>query len=349
MAAAPERAHILDRLEDRALQWQLAQVLPIPRGMHRPADRGAACSGIARAKQRRDERRLARPVRPHQRDHVGAHRGQCHVVQQHAIADGHTQLVGVQHAITAPVTDLEPQRHRVRLARRRREPGQAPQLGATALGLRAVHACEVTADVFLFLRDELLLLVELPLEREHALLALTHEGRVAASVGMRGAARDMQHMVHRLVQKGAIVTDHDHRLAQLAEVGLEPLRGLEIEMVRRLVEQQQLRRCSQLPCQSHSSAFTAAQADQHARTRLHGVEAKALQHLVDASGEVVTAFVHELLLQATVPVHQRLVAIPKLFGKDVQLLLDRDQWCIRGRRGLPHRRGVAEVAVLVQQ
>jgi len=32
-----------------------------------------------------------------------------------------------------------------------------------------------TRDVFLFLRDELLLLVKLPLERHRALLALAHE------------------------------------------------------------------------------------------------------------------------------------------------------------------------------
>ena len=166
---------------------------------------------------------------------------------------------------------------------------------------------------------------------------------------MRGATGDVQHMIDRLVEERTVMTDHHDGLTKLAEVRLQPARGIEVEVVRRFVEQQQLGRCRQLRCEPHAASLTSTQPLQQPRARFHGVEVQALQHLVDARGKVVAALVHELLLQASVPVHQRLVTIAQFLGQHLEFLLDRDERRVGRSGSLPHRRRIAEVPVLIEQ
>src|SRR5258707_13696529 len=101
---------------------------------------------------------------------------------------------------------------------------------AASLRLRRVLPRDVAADVVLFLRYHRALLLDLPFEREPALGALLDEARVAAPVRLRGAALEMQHVIGDFVQKRAVVADDDDGLVEIADVFLQPGRGLEVEM-----------------------------------------------------------------------------------------------------------------------
>ena len=86
-----------------------------------------------------------------------------------------------------------------------------------------------------------MLLLELSLLREPSLGALRHERGVAAGVREGGPALEVQHVVHRRIQEGAVMAHEQHRFLDGSQVVLEPARRLEIQVIGRLVEQQHFR------------------------------------------------------------------------------------------------------------
>ena len=128
-----------------------------------------------------------------------------------------------------------------------------------ALGLLAVLTGDVARDVVLFARDLPLLLVEVSLLREPPQRPLLDERRVAADVRRGAIALEVQHVVDDRGQERAVVADEQHRRAHRREVVLEPLRRLEVEVVRRFVEEQHVGGTHQLARQPESSALAAAQ------------------------------------------------------------------------------------------
>ena len=62
---------------------------------------------------------------------------------------------------------------------------------------------------------------------------------------------EMQDLVDRGLQQVAIMADHDHRARIVREMILKPQRAFEIEIVGRLVEQQQIGRRKQRRRQRH--------------------------------------------------------------------------------------------------
>ena len=154
--------------------------------------------------------------------------------------------------------------HRVALARRRREPRQPRQPGAPALGLAAVPPGDVAPDVVLFLGDDLPLLRHRALQRQLPLGLERDELGVPAAIRDRGVVRHVEHVIDGVVEEGAVVADDQHRLAELAEVLLEPLDRLEVEMVGGLVEQDKVGRRGELGREANAPALAAAQA-RHAR------------------------------------------------------------------------------------
>ena len=69
----------------------------------------------------------------------------------------------------------------------------------------------------------------------------------------------MQHVVDDGREKRAIVADQQHRGVHRRQILLEPARRLEIQVVRRLVEQQHVGWTHELTRQTQSSALAAAQ------------------------------------------------------------------------------------------
>ena len=76
-------------------------------------------------------------------------------------------------------------------------------------------------------------------------VALDEVVRVGADVVGDRAERDLGDPRHDRVEEEAIVRDEDHRVADRSRVLLEPVARIEIEVVRRLVEQEQRRPAEQ--------------------------------------------------------------------------------------------------------
>ena len=322
-------------------------------GRHGPAELHGAFLRLALAEERLDERRLSSAVRADERDHVAAVRGCGEIADERAVADRDRERLGGDHAVAAAFGDLEAQLHRAAGARRRREARKPVEALAASLGLRCVLSGDVAADVVLFLRDHLPLLVHLPLERETALGALLHEARVAAAIRFRRAALEVQHMIGDLVEERAIVADHDHRFIEVADVLLQPRRRLEVEMVRGLVEQEEVRGSNELRREADPSALATAQRGHAPRLRFFRVECESLQHGVDARVKRVPTFVGEALEIVPVLLEQRRRRALPEFGELRRLFgerkFERHHRRIWQRRRVPYADRAAEIAVLVEK
>jgi hypothetical protein len=95
-------------------------------------------------------------------------------------------------------------------------------------------------DIGLQLLGLRLLLATQRLGLGRALGPLPRKGIVIAAIEREPTAFDMEDEVGDIIQEIALMADHDQTAAIGFEEGLQPHRGLEIEMVRRLVEQQQI-------------------------------------------------------------------------------------------------------------
>ncbi len=87
-----------------------------------------------------------------------------------------------------------------------------------------------------------------------ALAALPLEGTVAAAIEDELSSVKMEDPVDRVVEQVAIVADHHHRVGIAADMLLEPERGLEVEVVGRLIEQQQVGLGKQRCCEPNAHA-----------------------------------------------------------------------------------------------
>ena len=146
---------------------------------------------------------------------------------------------------------------RLRLARLRGFRFEAVDEGLQVLALRVLlHLC---------LRGQLAFLGELLGKR-----------RVAAAIDRQLGLIEMQDVADAGVEQFAVVADHQHGVRVAAEVIVEPERALEIEIIGRLVEQQEIRLREQDGGQRHAHAPAAREGG--ARPVLcFGIEAEPMQ------------------------------------------------------------------------
>ena len=207
-----------------------------------------------------------------------------------------------------------------------------------------------------------LLLVRQPL------LLLIEPGRVVALPRDAGAAIELENPLGGVVEEVAIVRDGDDRALVFLEEALEPGDRLGVEVVGRLVEQQQVRRLQQQPAQRHAAPLAAGERRDvgigrrtaqrvhrqlELRVDLPGVDrvdlvlqaALLLEHLVHLLGRQVLA---ELHVQLVVAIEQRLgrgdafldVALHSLVGFEPRLLLQEADGDAVGRKRLADELGV---------
>src|SRR5437867_767928 len=188
------------------------------------------------AQGRAEQRGLPRPVASDEPHHAGSVQRAAESLHQGARADRHAHVPCGHDLITAPFRHLEPQGHRVVRSDDRAEPRQPLETLAPALGLFAVLSSDVARDVVLLVRDGALLLLERTLLRQPALGALGDKVGVAGRVRRGGAAFEVQHVIHGGGQKRAVMAHEQHGALTGGEVLLEPLRRLEIQVIRRLGE-----------------------------------------------------------------------------------------------------------------
>ena len=204
-----------------------------------------------------DERRLARAVGANERHEVVPPQHGREVVHEHAAWNFHAEILDRDHLITAAFGGFEAKAHRRRIARRRRQAWQALEALALALRLKGVDAGDVALDVLLFLLYIRALLLQLALARKPALGPLRHELAVVSLVRFTRARLHVQDVRADGVEECTIVRHDDHRLVGLLQPLLEPIRGVEVEVVGGLIEEQQVGRRDELRRQADAPPFAA--------------------------------------------------------------------------------------------
>ena len=128
-----------------------------------------------------------------------------------------------------------------------------------------------------------------------ALLLLPEPGGVVALVGNAAAAIELEDPARDVVEEIAVVRDEQHGARIGAQMPFEPGRGLRVEMVRRLVEEQQLGLLQEQPAERDATPLTAGERRHLGIVRRAG---QRLHRLVDLGIEVPEVLGVDLVLQA---------------------------------------------------
>src|SRR5690349_15877313 len=110
----------------------------------------------------------------------------------------------------------------------------------------------------------------------------------------------MQHMINYCREKGAIMAHQHHGPVQLLQVAFEPLCRFEVQMVRGLVEQEDVGWCDELACQANPATLSSTQVRQRLATGAGRIEAKTLKNRINARCDGVAALTLESLQVAPV-------------------------------------------------
>ena len=161
-------------------------------------------------------------------------------------------------------------------------------LGAETVDVRA-QVCDLP----------LLLDVRRLLQRER-LRVLPLEGRVVAAVGSQRVAVDVDDSRHDGVEKIAVVGDQQQRARIALEPVLEPEHGVEVEVIGRLVEQQQIGARHQRLRQIQPHAPAAGKA-RHGVVVARGGKAQSRQQRAGARAGTVAACDFETVMQFRQP------------------------------------------------
>ena len=135
--------------------------------------------------------------------------------------------------------------------------------------------------------SSLLLLLE-------ALLLLLEPGGVVALVGNAAAAIELEDPARHVVEEVAVVGDDQDRAGIVAQMAFEPVDRLGVEMVGRLVEQQQLRLFEQQPAERDAAALAAGELG---HVGVVGRAAERVHRLLDLAVEIPQALGLDLVLQ----------------------------------------------------
>ena len=174
-----------------------------------------------------------------------------------------------------------------------------------------------------------------PLEARVALLQVLRV--VGVVVGDR-PQRQVGDARHHGVEEVAIVRDEDHRVRVGDEVLLEPVARLEVEMVGRLVEQQQVRRAQQQLRQRETHLPAARQVIGQLLLHLR-LEAEPAQHRRDLELDLIAVAQAEAILHLAVAREHRLVL---RFGQRriAEPLLERVHLGLQIEQGLEREAGL---------
>jgi len=256
-----------------------------------------AAERLERARERLDERRLALAVRAEQADALP-------VLDRQRDALDNRYLAAVRRAIAA--AHVFHHHHRVRrgvghaeFERERRcdvcgrNQFHLFERFHTALRLARLGRLRLEAvDEALQMLDGLALLLISALLQRQLLRALHFELRVVAAVPLDLLVFQMQRNIADRIEKFAVVRDHDQRARIAMQPVFEPDDGVEVQVVGRFVEQQQIRAAHQClgEIQAHAPA---ARETAHARACLVEREAEAEQQCFGARRRRVAVGVGE--------------------------------------------------------
>jgi len=137
----------------------------------------------------------------------------------------------------------------------------------------------------------------------------------------------------------------DGRAAPLREITLQPLHGADVEMVGRLVEQEQVGVREQEAGEKGAGALSARKVRQ-TQGVVRGVESQPRQHLLDARHVRVSAAPLEVVLQFPVAREDVVASLGHLGFEGVEFFLLFDETRERGQARVPERPLHLEVGLL---
>ncbi len=223
-------------------------------------------------------------------------------------------IVGLRHPF-GPHHDVAAARGRGETHRRRGDfPRRRHQLDpfeflAAVFGLGVFLPVVVAANEILRLLDlDLLLLVGPPLDQQ-PLGLLRPVGREVAGVGIDRAVEKLERAVGDAVEEVAVVAHHDHRRRAFDQEPFEPLGGVDVEVVARLVEDHYVGLGQQQLGQHQAVLLAAAERSDRLVERL-AAEAQAVENLCDAMVEIVGVLAVQLVLEMIVAVRTAASARP---------------------------------------
>jgi hypothetical protein len=159
----------------------------------------------------------------------------------------------------------------------------------------------IAPDVILFIGNHLALLLEGAFLAQSPLRPLDHECFITSAISDRTSSFQMENMIDHTGQKCAVVTDQQDCFLCIPQVLLQPARRLQVEMIRRLVEKQDIGSAHQLARQPEPAALSTAQLLERLCSRFLRIKAESLQHRVHSGSEGISPFPVEPLEVAIVP------------------------------------------------
>ena len=119
-------------------------------------------------------------------------------------------------------------------------------------------------------------------------LLLLHIEGVIAGVELRLAVVDLHHSSDYLVQKPPVMGDRQHGSLEVFQVVLQPLGGVQVQMVGRLIQQEDIRILQNQASQINTGLLPTGQSGKKALTHV-SVDVQTVAHLVEASPRIITA------------------------------------------------------------
>ena len=111
---------------------------------------------------------------------------------------------------------------------------------------------------------------------------------VIAGVKLRFAVFDLNDPVHGAVQKVAVMGDGHHGAPEFLDIGLQPLRSVKVQMVGRLIQQQNVRILQNQAAKVHPGLFSAGKLVEQPAPHIVG-NGQAVGHLADGHVRIVSA------------------------------------------------------------
>ena len=350
-----EAGHVLHALEDGATRVELHLLL------REVADLNAVAGANAfAAHELLEERRLAGAVRANERDVLSPLERERGLTEQNPVArHRHVQTIRLDHRASTPRRLEELEAEPARLA------GEERDLvgGGGALLLESADVGQLRLRLFRLVLlgteplDEALEPDDVGLHALHLLLrvqgprSLLAPPRVPrAGEERRAAGVELERRRRHRLEEPTVVGDEDHRCVERRELALEPLEVRDVEVVRRLVEEEQIGIAAERARQRRTRQLAAREGTERTVEVFLG-EAETAHNGGRPVAPRVAAGVLEPSLRLGVAVQRRLgvVALRHHVLQAAQLVLERDEVARTGEHVLTERQLLLERRPLVVQ
>ena len=260
--------------------------------LHRLADLDGAGVGLFLAGDHAEQRRLAGAVRADHADDAAGRQLEGQVVDQQVVAEAFLQPLEVDDVLAEPLGDRNDDlRGGGLLVGRLLE--QILVALIARLGFR-LPRLRRGGDPFLLARERALARFLLAAFLREALLLLRQPGGVVALVGNAAAAIELEDPAGDVVEEVAVVGDDQDRARIVAQVPFQPGDALGVEMVGRLVEQQQFGLLEQQLAQRDAAPLAARELGDVGIVRR---AAQRIHRQIDLGVEVPQVLGVDLVLQ----------------------------------------------------